>query len=441
MSRRNWIPFAGLVVLVAGVEALLLAFRHAPEFGETMYLVRQGAAALLLAGPLLTAFAGAETAYQVTLASRGHGPGLPWRRFLKTWGWYAGAVLVIHLVALTVSLCLGGDWSPRGGWGHIVLALLAQVAMVIWCGCLGSYIGRYATAGVATGLGLVGTGVLLMLLSTDGVYQTGFSPILLGADDESQIGLQFGTAGSLLRIGLLAVTGVLLMLAPGKWVESGAPPDAAPPGPPPFSLLPRRDTWHLVAWLETGRGGKLMGCSALAVIAAAALMAPDGLDIKENQTGPDVCTDAGGVEYCYYREHQRFAAPIQAELAGWVAEYRAAGYGQIIPQRVDEQAVRGSAQQAGPGTGTVLAFDDASLLDNRFFWAIQQPTWCPGYQVTTDSDAESLAGLSGPALDIYKTFQWTLTGTLPEDSDPNGFEPLTVDQIKAIQDGWAACAT
>ncbi|MDR1824307.1 MAG: hypothetical protein LBR27_03060 [Bifidobacteriaceae bacterium] len=399
-----WAVFAALAF-----EITLMLQRDAVYLGEAMFTLRWMALAFLYLGPVIAGVAATDAARlmrpgQAELA-------LARRRRRLTWAlaWCVLPIVACHVGVFFVAVAIGGDFAPRGGWGRILLALLAQGLAIAWFGCLGSCVGRFLPPLVA-GLAAAAIGFGLMLgLNSDGLGTGLFEPLVDSGASLSQIGLLFAIPALLIRISLLAVTGALLLLAPARWDGRLALPG-------------------LLGWV--------LGVAAFSLVVGAALLVPGDKDFVWVGANPDVCEEIGGIEFCYFHEHERGVEPWREQISHLVVSLETNGYGAVLPTRVLEWG-RVANQEAVPRQVTIGSIEPGQPPDVATIasWLVY-PEWCPQLlEVPSDNfmiDARLMSSSVEALMNGAEETEYFLDGS-------SITYPLPVEDIEAMYQRWLVC--
>ncbi|MDR1189281.1 MAG: hypothetical protein LBK95_17835 [Bifidobacteriaceae bacterium] len=341
-------PWMALGLL--GLDVGVLAMRGAGWLGESMYLVRTLAVVFNVAGALLTAVAATDAAR----ISRSGNIGLilavrkTHRRYLWAWWWTFWPAAAAHAIVFLVATAAGGDLSPRGGWGRLVLALAVQLADIGWFIALGSVIGRLLPT-IAAALVAAVTG-LVAVYYFQGLYfdfaEARFSPLGDSGSVLSQIGQLYNPVELVLQLAFLTASGAVFLWSPVR-------------------LHGTRTAIRPVGMMG-------VGIAVIALWGAPSLLPTD--PFVPDPSLPDVCV--GGIPtICYYHEHERYAAPYIETIERVTGAARAAGYDSLVTEEVLETSA--TSRPSGPDQAGLTGFEAGAVSDEMIVGELLSLRNCP----------------------------------------------------------------
>ena len=388
------------LIAVAACNTAVMLDRGAPWRGDLVWTIDWLPIGFILAGPLVSGFVAVDTA---KLAVGVRPLPLPRGRSFDlavamTYGLALSALQILYSIG-TIAIS-----RPSEIDGAAPLAVLAQVAMLLFFVALGSLIGRFAPAVLG------GLGAALAALTAVYLFSAPGSPVGLlyaGAATTPRIGYQYNATWLLVQIG------ALLAIALATWtIRPGA----------------SRSRVRVV----------LTGATAvvLAIGAGAAVHAVPGDRLKANGAVPDSCGSLAGVPWCYYPQHERVVGMYADNFLVLFEAAGATGYGGLVPERVLEADQRTWPTDATTGafyvTPEALAGERPELWETAL--RLIEPAHCP-----------QLAGELPPAERYWEDLS-ALTGTWVGLVDPglaeqNGYfgDPMTPDRAQQVMNEFRSC--
>jgi hypothetical protein len=275
---------------------------------------------------------------------------------------------------------------------------------------LGSQIGRYFKPVLA---GLLAVLVSLLLYNWAESLSSGKPRFLPFGDTGAsiqQIGSVFNLSHLLVGLAFLAVTGVLLLVAPVR---------------------------NEAAKLRLTPLGAVFGVVVLAIVAVMPRF-PITRFMSWDPANPqaDRCIN-GTVRYCYFHEHERWAKPIIKSLDDMLAKATAAGFGDVLPKTINETANSEEDYIYDPQNVYIYGIDRDGLEygPKWFLDMIYYPYSCP-----------QTSSLTGPSDQFWEdkraiTDTIALAGGIDEVdlSIALDFQPLTPSEIQTILQRWTKC--
>jgi hypothetical protein len=308
-----------VVAVVLPLEVLNYLQRGMPWRGEALWTVDWFPIPFFVVGPLLAGAAAVDAA-RLTRPGAIHlvlSTGHPVRPFLRAALWTAVPAMVCHAAVVVVALLAGGASVSGGQAGWLLLALVTQLAALLWYTALGSAIGRLAPPLLA---GMTAAAVSWLLFYPLGMPgEAGFQPLNLGGATISRLGLAYNPAWLLTQLAFFVVLAALLLWLPVR----------------------SRSGYRV----PTGAGAVLI--AALVVVLAVTPRVPVTERLLADPVPPDRCAGAAP-EVCLYSEHRDVHDAVHADIARLVDGARATGYEALIPPRL-EQSSR-TYRSADPGT-------------------------------------------------------------------------------------------
>ncbi|MDR0626411.1 MAG: hypothetical protein LBG11_03985 [Bifidobacteriaceae bacterium] len=403
-------PWMALGLL--GIDIGVLLMRGAGWLGESMSLVRTMAVVFNVAGALLAGVAATDAArisragnIDLVLAVR-----KTQRRYLWAWLWTFLPAALAHVIVFLVAALAGGDWSPRSGWGRLLLALAVQLADIGWFIALGSVIGRLLPA-VAAALVAAVTG-LVAVYFFQGLYlnlgDSRFSPLGDSGSVLSQIGLVYNPVELVLQLACLGVSSAVFLWSPVR--SYGARSVIRP-----------------------------VGLLTLSAVIAALLLVPSAVPsdpFRPNPTPPDVCV-GGEPKICYYHEHERYSTPYIEAVQRASATARDKGYEALVPETVVETSM--TFFPSGPDQAGLSGFEPAAPNEDAIVSQLLSPEHCP--QMYADVQPSEVFWLDLGLLEatwvelLGHEYQWF--DNLGEEAA--GLVPLSPDEVAAKMAKLRAC--
>ncbi len=396
--RQGWVWLC-LIAVAAGNTAVMLD-RGAPWRGDLVWTIDWLPISLILVGPLISGFVAVDTA---RLAVGVQALPLPRGRTFDlavaiTYG-LALAGLHVGYSLVTVAVSRPPVIDPAAP-----LAVLAQVAMLIFFVALGSLIGRFAPV-VLGGLGAALAALLCVYL-----FSAPGSPVGLlyaGAATTPRIGYRYNATWLLVQIVALVV------VALASWVVR--------PGA-------HRSRLRVLA---TG-----VTAVVLTIGAGAAVQAVPGDRLEADGAVPDACGSLAGVPWCYYPQHERVAGLYADNLLLLFEVATSQGYPDLVPQRVLE-----ADQRTWPTSATTGVFyvTPEALAGQR------PDLWETALRLIEPAHCTQLAGELPPAERYWEDLT-ALTGTWvglvdPSLAEQNGYfgEPMTPEEAGHVMAGFRDC--
>jgi hypothetical protein len=183
------------------------------------------------------------------------------------------------------------------------------------------------------------------------------------------------------------------------------------------------------------------GLVTVVAVAVVYTQAPGDKDFVGYQVQPDRCVDAAGVEFCYFHEHERAARKFIPVLTGIVDKVNAAGYGSILPTRLEESGRR-ARESSGPGVVSLGTIDvnlwQSSADEEDLAASMFAARWCS--QLFEDEYLSD--GYMEDSMDLSFSMNAILAGE-PEvyyfgDEAPVTY-PLPLEDLEAIWQRWLVC--
>ena len=379
------------VVGVVGAAVPVLASRGAAWRGDVLWTVDWLSVAFVMTGPIVAGFVAVDTA-RLSVGS-GHLGARGWRQPANGLAvGYALVMSVVHLLLVAGALVVSAPPRfDRWTW----LAVLVQLAMVWLFVGVGSVAGRLAGP-------LLG-GAVAALVALVGVFTLSVPA--------GHVALLDGGAATVPRIGYTYSPVYLVVQLVALLLVIGA-----------MTLVPAR----------AGGGLRVMtpGARVVAVVLAVAsvvmLFVGPAKRLSAVDLRPTLCDDVAGVRVCFYPEHRRFVGAHERVLAQMFEAARAAGYGVLVPDRVEEASR--TRDPTGPGVGA-LFLDPEELADRppsswRLALDFVQPIYCDAVRQDV------------PPREEYWQDVHALAGTWAELTDPgiaeaNGASPRTLSTEEA----------
>lgn len=385
VTAHGWVWLC-LVAVLACYVAVMLS-RGAPWRGDLIWTIDWLPIGFVLAGPLISGFVAMDTA---RLAVGVRDLPLPRGRSfdLAVALTYALSLVALHALFSIVTLLVS---SPAVVYWAAPLAVLVQLAMLVFFVALGSLVGRFAPVvlgGLAASLAALGAVYL---------FSAPRSPaglLYAGAATTPRIGYDYSTGWLFAQF--LALAAIVLAT---WWVREGT----------------RRSRTRVVT--------TALAAVAVAVGAGAAVAAVPGERLEANGASPDACGALADVPWCYYPEHERVIGFYADNLMALFQAAETHGYSDLVPERVLE-----ADQRTWPSDATTAAFyvsPEALAGQRPELWEtalrLVEPVHCPqlaGDLPPSDRYWEDLAALTATWVGLVDPVLREQNGYFDEPLDP-----------------------
>ncbi|SNT06752.1 hypothetical protein SAMN06309944_1941 [Micrococcales bacterium KH10] len=396
---------------VVGLGVGIAVTRDAPYLGEAMWTVRWFALSLFLIVPVCCA-AAAIDASRLSQVHANHLILVSQRRSvisLRAAGITAGFATLAYVLLVGSVLLIGGDLSPRPGWGPIVLALLAQVSVIIWFVAFGSAIGRYLGVFASGAVGAIAGFGLYQLLGGASLLAPKFSIMGDSGASVSQIGLTWNVAHLVIQSAILLSTAVMLMVVRSSNIAGRLVPGV------------------MAVVTFVGVGALLIGANTFV----------PGEPLVQRPERPDECwalSDDGDTLACYYPEHAKYAEDLLPPLIQLYDAAQQHGYSGFVFDGFEETS-RSYEPEPGSGIAPLPTFDYETTFDTSFVEEMLMPTHCPAIYADTAPPERYFRDLEASAM-TWLSISGITDPNLPELSAD---EVLSPDEVSGIMGRWTTC--
>lgn len=384
-SRRGGASFLTAMVLVYGwvwicavslVGAMVpvLAMRGAPWRGDVIWTVDWLSIGFVIIGPVISGFVAVDTAR--LSAGSAHLRARGWRQSANGIGLGYAVVITATYCLLVVGALVVSRPARLDSWTW--LAVLAQIAMLWFFIAVGALAGRLVRPLLAGAIAAMVALVAVFTLSSP----TG------------HVALLDGGAATVPRIGFTYAVGYLGLQLLALALVSAA-----------LTLVPARADGGLQTM--SGRA-RVVTAMLIAAGSTVALLGPEDR-LSPVEAAPTSCGAVASVPVCVYPEHRRVVEAFDQELWVLFESARAAGYGSLVPDRVEE--AHQTSLTGGPGVGPLYVTSDALSGADPTTWEVAlnlvQPVHCEGVRGEL------------PPREQYWTDLLALTGTWVNLVDPS----------------------
>ena len=398
----------GLVLWAAAIVAsteLVAALQRGMQWrGDLIWTIDWLPVSFILVGPVVAGFSAMDTS-RVSVGTQHM-----FRNPVVRTPAFAVAVSYTVIIGLTHLLILGSALVlslPPAGDAAALLAVLCQILILALFASVGTLCGRFAGPAIAGIAGALVALLLVYLLST-AAHHIGL--MVIGGATIPRIGYAYNPSYLAIQSGALLLSIVAVLIV--RPVE----------GP---SRL------H-VTWKDA-----LVATLLITVVATISLTVRSDRLVAIDARPTD-CGAVDAIPTCFYPQHRRVSDAFQGQLWILVEAARQKGYGDILPERVEEASRTRLPQKFNPRFGTFFVMPDhlqgQKPTLQEIVLGIVQPLHCPQVQGAV------------PPSDRYWSDLQALTATwvglaAPQEVERLGYQGpvLTPKQAAELVEGFRTC--
>lgn len=323
-----WLLFPALAF---GIAVSLL--RSSPWLGEGFWTVEWFGLSMFYLLPFVMGAAAVDAA-RANRAGVGHlqrTAGRGSRILPRIAAWSALPVAGVHGGTMIVGLVVGHVTAPSAGWSSVVLAIVIQLAGLLWAAGVGCFLGTVAPPAPAAVAAIV-IGFVGVQFIGEAAGRGSFHLLSFGASSVSRIGWVLNPAYASTQLGVFIGVGAVLVLGP--------------------AVL--RGSWAV----------RRLAVGIITVLALLALpLLGPGQRLLADPRPPTDCS-GGKPVLCIYPENARQAPGMPEIINRLMVLAQQRGYGAIVPERIEAQ----SRTYTTPPRRGVLPLDifDTSITGGRY---------------------------------------------------------------------------